>query len=99
MVGKVFSSVADSYDVMNDAMSLGIHRCWKETFVNSLGPLKMRKILNEKGEVISQEPLKCLDVAGGTGDISFKILDKAKNDSPGCIIAIIKLTLFFRIVS
>ena len=49
-----------------------------------IGPLKMRKNLNEKGEVIGEEPLKVLDVAGGTGDIAFRILDKAKQDSPGC---------------
>ena len=83
LVGKVFSNVADSYDVMNDAMSLGIHRVWKDSFVNSIGPLKMRKVLNEKGEVQSLAPLKIIDVAGGTGDISFRILDKAKTDSPG----------------
>eukprot|EP00351_Strombidinopsis_sp_SopsisLIS2011_P005547 CAMPEP_0116886268 /NCGR_PEP_ID=MMETSP0463-20121206/20003_1 /TAXON_ID=181622 /ORGANISM="Strombidinopsis sp, Strain SopsisLIS2011" /LENGTH=164 /DNA_ID=CAMNT_0004546289 /DNA_START=242 /DNA_END=736 /DNA_ORIENTATION=+ len=62
---------------MNDAMSLGIHRCWKETFVSSIGPLRMRKVLDERGEVIDEKPLKILDVAGGTGDISFKILNKA----------------------
>ena len=49
MVGKVFSSVAESYDVMNDAMSLGIHRCWKDTFVGMIGPMRMRKITDEKG--------------------------------------------------
>jgi ubiquinone/menaquinone biosynthesis C-methylase UbiE len=84
LVGKVFSSVADSYDVMNDAMSLGIHRIWKDTFVNNIGHLKMRKVLNEKGKVVSEEPLRVLDVAGGTGDISFRILDKARRDNPGC---------------
>ena len=83
LVGKVFSSVADSYDLMNDAMSLGIHRCWKDTFVNSIGPLRMRKVLDERGEVIDEQPLKILDVAGGTGDISFKILNKARQDSFG----------------
>jgi 2-methoxy-6-polyprenyl-1,4-benzoquinol methylase len=49
-----------------------------------IGPMKMRKVLNEKGEVVSEVPLKIIDVAGGTGDISFRILDKAKKDSPGC---------------
>ena len=77
MVGGVFSNVADSYDVMNDAMSLGVHRIWKNQFVENIGPLKMRKILNENNEVIQEVPLKCLDVAGGTGDISFRILEKA----------------------
>lgn len=78
MVGKVFSSVAESYDLMNDAMSLGVHRCWKDTFVNMIGPMRLRK--NDDG---TQEPLKILDVAGGTGDISFRIHDKATKDSPG----------------
>jgi 2-methoxy-6-polyprenyl-1,4-benzoquinol methylase len=76
-VAEVFSSVADSYDLMNDAMSVGVHRIWKNDFVNSIGPLKCRKILDDKGKIISTEPLRCLDVAGGTGDISFRILDKA----------------------
>ena len=82
MVGGVFSNVADSYDVMNDAMSLGVHRIWKNQFVENIGPLKMRKILNENNEVIQEVPLKCLDVAGGTGDISFRILEKARADVP-----------------
>ena len=65
---------------MNDVMSLGVHRMWKNTFVGSIGPLKRRKIMNDKGEVIDSVPLKALDVAGGTGDISFKILAKARED-------------------
>ena len=81
-VGEVFSSVADSYDVMNDAMSLGIHRIWKNTFVEAIGPLKKRKVLNNDYEVIDEVPLKILDVAGGTGDISFRILEKARRDVP-----------------
>ena len=76
-VKEVFSSVADSYDLMNDAMSLGIHRIWKNEFVSSIGPIKPRKHLDENGKVIKTEPMRCLDVAGGTGDISFRILDKA----------------------
>lgn len=51
MVGKVFTSVADNYDKMNDAMSLGIHRIWKDIFIGKMGPLKMRKIVNSKGEI------------------------------------------------
>ena len=85
----MFSNVADSYDVMNDAMSLGVHRCWKDTFINQIGPLKPRKILNDNGEVIKEEKLKILDVAGGTGDISFRILNKAKADSPTCKIELL----------
>jgi ubiquinone/menaquinone biosynthesis methyltransferase len=67
---------------MNDAMSLGIHRIWKDEFVKQIGPIVPRKVLDEKGHVISSDPLRILDVAGGTGDISFRILDKAWQDSP-----------------
>ena len=79
-MADVFSSVADSYDVMNDAMSLGIHRYWKNTFVSSIGALRRRKIFDENREFVDEVPLRCLDVAGGTGDISFRILDKARAD-------------------
>ena len=81
-VKEVFSNVADSYDLMNDAMSLGIHRVWKNEFVSSIGCLKPRKIMDGEGKIIKKEPLRILDVAGGTGDISFRILDKAWLDSP-----------------
>lgn len=54
----VFKSVADNYDIMNDAMSFGIHRIWKSIFV--------RKVMPRAGERI-------LDVAGGTGDIAFSM--------------------------
>ncbi|CAD6581366.1 MAG: 2-hexaprenyl-6-methoxy-1,4-benzoquinone methyltransferase [Cyphobasidiales sp. Tagirdzhanova-0007] len=64
LVGGVFSSVASSYDVMNDAMSFGIHRIWKDRFVKKLNP---------------RGGLRCLDVAGGTGDIAQRILDHAKD--------------------
>lgn len=80
MVKGVFSNVAEQYDVMNDAMSLGIHRCWKSQFVDSIGPLRSRKV-EINGET-KEEPLGILDVAGGTGDISFKILEKARKDQP-----------------
>lgn len=51
-VKEVFENVADKYDVMNDAMSLGIHRIWKDIFVHRLAPMHGTKLL---------------DVAGGTG--------------------------------
>ncbi|KDN41877.1 hypothetical protein K437DRAFT_258100 [Tilletiaria anomala UBC 951] len=65
LVGGVFSSVASSYDLMNDAMSLGIHRLWKDAFVS--------RILDPRGGI------SVLDVAGGTGDIAMRILDHARN--------------------
>ena len=57
-VGAVFSSVARKYDVMNDAMSGGMHRLWKDRFV--------RRVKPQPGEQI-------LDMAGGTGDIAFRM--------------------------
>jgi demethylmenaquinone methyltransferase/2-methoxy-6-polyprenyl-1,4-benzoquinol methylase len=56
MVRAVFDSVARRYDVMNDLMSLGVHRLWKRDFVEGLDPRPGRSLL---------------DLAGGTGDISF----------------------------
>ncbi|KAI0647736.1 ubiE/COQ5 methyltransferase family-domain-containing protein [Trametes meyenii] len=65
LVRGVFDSVASSYDLMNDAMSLGVHRLWKDEFVARLKP-------GARG------PLRCIDVAGGTGDIALRILDSAR---------------------
>ena len=64
MVHGVFSNVASKYDVMNDAMSMGIHRIWKDAMMNWLAPRAGQKLL---------------DVAGGTGDISFRFLKRAGN--------------------
>jgi len=84
MVGQVFSSVASQYDIMNDAMSFGVHRCWKDQFVGMLGPLKPQKVKDAStGEVTDYVPIQVLDVAGGTGDISFRIHKKALEDSKG----------------
>jgi demethylmenaquinone methyltransferase / 2-methoxy-6-polyprenyl-1,4-benzoquinol methylase len=60
-VAAVFSSVARKYDVMNDAMSGGMHRLWKDRFV--------RRVKPRAGEQI-------LDMAGGTGDIAFRLADR-----------------------
>ena len=60
LVGEVFSKVAAKYDLMNDAMSGGMHRLWKDTFV--------RRVKPQAGEAI-------LDMAGGTGDIAFRMAD------------------------
>lgn len=68
LVGGVFSSVASNYDVMNDAMSMGVHRLWKSHFINRL---------DAGTRPGSSEPLAFLDVAGGTGDIAFGLLDHA----------------------
>lgn len=65
-VRGVFDSVASNYDIMNDAMSAGMHRLWKQTTINAL-PLR--------------DNMHLLDLAGGTGDISFRFLKRAhKNE-------------------
>src|SRR5581483_2383344 len=63
LVREVFSSVARRYDLMNDLMSGGIHRLWKDAFVEWLNP---------------QPGWQVLDVAGGTGDIAFRIAEMAR---------------------
>ncbi|OJD19295.1 hypothetical protein AJ78_00744 [Emergomyces pasteurianus Ep9510] len=74
-VGAVFSSVASSYDTMNDFMSLGIHRLWKDHFVRVLNPGSRYPGNSAAGE----QRWSILDVAGGTGDIAFRMLDHATN--------------------
>ena len=60
MVNDVFHSVARRYDLMNDLMSAGMHRLWKDAMVTALDPPR------------SDRPFALLDVAGGTGDIAFR---------------------------
>ena len=62
MVRDLFSDVAKKYDVMNDVMSMGIHRVWKEAMMDWLAPRGGQRLL---------------DVAGGTGDVAFKFLKRA----------------------
>ncbi|KAG9388391.1 ubiquinone biosynthesis methyltransferase coq5 protein [Pyrenophora tritici-repentis] len=71
-VGAVFSSVASSYDSMNDFMSLGIHRLWKDHFVRNLNPGR-----NPLSSPTASPGMTILDIAGGTGDIAFRMLDHA----------------------
>jgi len=65
-VRAVFDSVAPKYDLMNDLMSLGIHRVWKQVFLTGLAPSKHRTLL---------------DLAGGTGDITFGWLKLGGGDA------------------
>jgi demethylmenaquinone methyltransferase/2-methoxy-6-polyprenyl-1,4-benzoquinol methylase len=65
LVNDVFHSVASRYDLMNDLMSGGLHRVWKDIMVDTLNPPK------------SDAPFLLLDVAGGTGDIAFRAARRA----------------------
>ena len=62
LVNDVFHSVARRYDLMNDLMSFGLHRAWKNALVTAVNPPKAA-------------PFAVLDIAGGTGDIAFRIID------------------------
>src|SRR6476646_5664521 len=62
LVDDVFHKVARRYDLMNDLMSGGLHRLWKEALVTKVNPPR-------------NGPWRHLDVAGGTGDVAFRILE------------------------
>jgi len=64
LVDEVFHKVAERYDLMNDLMSAGLHRVWKAAMVEKLAPPQNPKA-----------PWRSLDVAGGTGDIAFRIVE------------------------
>jgi demethylmenaquinone methyltransferase / 2-methoxy-6-polyprenyl-1,4-benzoquinol methylase len=66
LVHGVFTNVASKYDVMNDVMSVGIHRLWKDAMMDWLAPRAGQRLL---------------DVAGGTGDIAFRFLRRAPSAS------------------
>src|SRR4051794_32433158 len=61
LVDNVFHSVAQRYDLMNDLMSGGLHRIWKDILVTTVDPPK------------SARPFALLDLAGGTGDVAFRV--------------------------
>src|SRR3954454_18293503 len=65
LVNDVFHSVAKRYDLMNDLMSGGLHRAWKDVMINALNPPR------------NDAPFALLDVAGGTGDIAFRAANSA----------------------
>ncbi|MBK0400007.1 bifunctional demethylmenaquinone methyltransferase/2-methoxy-6-polyprenyl-1,4-benzoquinol methylase UbiE [Limibaculum sp. M0105] len=69
-VHGVFSSVAARYDLMNDLMSAGVHRLWKDAMIDWLAP---------------RPGMRLLDVAGGTGDISFRFLRRLKGEGEAVV--------------
>jgi demethylmenaquinone methyltransferase/2-methoxy-6-polyprenyl-1,4-benzoquinol methylase len=70
-VRRVFESVADRYDLMNDLMSGGIHRLWKQAMIDWLVP---------------RPGMSLLDVAGGTGDIAFRVVERVGAEQVGPIV-------------
>ena len=91
-VKRVFENVADNYDVMNDFMSAGLHRLWKDELLDMTGVRPMAKAVRRRastsyasdaaapsGDGTGEEApaLSILDVAGGTGDVAFRFVDAA----------------------
>lgn len=77
LVRGVFDSVASRYDLMNDLMSAGVHRLWKDAFISWLAPRPGQHLL---------------DVAGGTGDIAFRFLERAGGAESGARVTVCDLT-------
>ncbi len=75
LVNDVFHKVAKRYDIMNDVMSGGLHRVWKDAMITTLNPRK-------------DPGYKFLDVAGGTGDIAFRIVKASGNQANGVVLDI-----------
>jgi len=73
-VRGVFSSVAGRYDLMNDLMSAGVHRLWKDAFVTLLG---------------ATERMSIVDCAGGTGDIAFRIIERSRRGAEAAHVTIV----------
>lgn len=73
LVHKVFTSVSSRYDLMNDLMSGGLHRLWKRAFVDMLA---------------LRDTMQILDLAGGTGDIAFRLLKKAAREQKKVTVAV-----------
>lgn len=71
LVKKIFENVSDRYDLMNDFMSLGIHRVWKKSMLDWLAPRRGQSLI---------------DVAGGTGDIAFNFIKRAKTGANATIL-------------
>src|ERR1700727_257840 len=72
LVDDVFRSVARRYDLMNDLMSFGLHRAWKDALVTAVNPSKNR-------------PFALLDIAGGTGDVAMRVV-AAGGEQPGATV-------------
>lgn len=75
LVNDVFHKVANRYDLMNDLMSAGLHRLWKDAMVTWLNPPK-------------RPGWKVLDVAGGTGDVAFRIVEASQRNAHATILDI-----------
>jgi len=77
LVKEIFSGVAKKYDLMNDLMSGGVHRIWKNKMVEEI--------------TLKNSPVRTIDLAGGTGDIAFRIAKKAREKNIKCEIDVVDI--------
>jgi demethylmenaquinone methyltransferase / 2-methoxy-6-polyprenyl-1,4-benzoquinol methylase len=76
LVNDVFRSVASRYDLMNDLMSGGLHRAWKDILVNKVNP------------PTSPRPFALIDLAGGTGDVAFRVVEAGGRGTSATVVDI-----------
>ncbi|TMJ80134.1 MAG: bifunctional demethylmenaquinone methyltransferase/2-methoxy-6-polyprenyl-1,4-benzoquinol methylase UbiE, partial [Alphaproteobacteria bacterium] len=87
MVDDVFHSVARRYDLMNDLMSGGLHRAWKQALVTAVNPPKERPAAaRDTGSAAPRFTL--LDLAGGTGDIAFRVIQAGGSGTRATVVDI-----------
>jgi demethylmenaquinone methyltransferase / 2-methoxy-6-polyprenyl-1,4-benzoquinol methylase len=85
LVDDVFHSVARRYDLMNDLMSGGLHRAWKDALVTAVNPPRRRP----SRETATKAPsFALLDLAGGTGDIAFRVIEAGSSSARATVVDI-----------
>jgi demethylmenaquinone methyltransferase / 2-methoxy-6-polyprenyl-1,4-benzoquinol methylase len=85
LVDDVFHSVARRYDLMNDLMSGGLHRAWKDALVTAVNPPRRRPA---RETATSAPPFALLDLAGGTGDIAFRVIEAGSSGTRATVVDI-----------
>src|SRR5262249_30927374 len=87
LVDDVFHSVANRYDLMNDLMSGGLHRAWKDALVTAVNPPRTRPAAAHEAKA-SARPFALLDLAGGTGDIAFRVVEAGGSGTRATVVDI-----------
>ncbi len=82
LVKEIFSGVAKKYDLMNDLMSAGVHRIWKDKMVEEIGV---------RDKELGVSGLRFIDLAGGTGDVAFRIAKKMRAKNSKCQIDVVDI--------
>jgi len=86
MVDDVFHSVAPRYDLMNDLMSGGLHRGWKDALVTAINAPRERRTAGHAEANV--RPFTLLDLAGGTGDIAFRVVEAGGSGTRATVVDI-----------